>query len=40
MQFVPLDKNRSTLIICSRPNYGKSDFGVNETRIWMWLSAL
>ncbi|MBT4687691.1 MAG: DUF1499 domain-containing protein [Rhodospirillaceae bacterium] len=40
VRFIPLDESRSTLAIYSRSHYGRSDFGVNEARIQVWLAAL
>jgi uncharacterized protein (DUF1499 family) len=40
VKFIDLDNDSSTLAIYSRSHYGKSDFGVNESRIQAWLSAL
>jgi len=40
VRFVPIDAATSTLAIYSRSVYGKSDFGVNKTRIDAWFSEL
>ncbi len=40
VKFIARDKDNSTLAIYSRSHYGKSDLGVNETRIRAWLSIL
>ena len=40
VKFIAKDENTSTLAIYSRSHYGKSDFGVNESRITAWLAAL
>ncbi len=40
VQFLPLPKGRSTLIVYSRARYGYRDFGVNRKRIDAWLAAL
>ena len=40
VKFIDLDNDSSTLAIYSRSHYGRSDFGVNEARIQVWLAAL
>ncbi len=40
VRFIPLTPDSSTLAIYSRSHYGRSDFGVNETRVRTWLGAL
>jgi len=40
VRFIPLTPDSSSLAIYSRSHYGRSDFGVNESRIRAWLGAL
>lgn len=40
VEAVPLDGNRSTLMVFSRSRYGYRDFGVNKHRIDAWLATL
>ncbi|MBL4739748.1 MAG: DUF1499 domain-containing protein [Sneathiella sp.] len=40
VRFISIDAAASTLAIYSRSVYGKSDFGVNKTRIDAWFSEL
>lgn len=40
VRFIDLGEGRSTLALYSRARYGRSDFGVNRTRVESWLSAL
>ena len=40
VKFITVSQDQSTLAIYSRSHYGKSDFGVNETRIRSWLELI
>jgi len=40
VKFIAENDNSSRIAIYSRSHYGKSDFGVNESRIKNWLTAL
>ncbi|MCR9213450.1 MAG: DUF1499 domain-containing protein [Proteobacteria bacterium] len=40
IEILPVGENASTLIIFSRSQYGRSDFGENKSRVERWLSRL
>ncbi len=40
VRFIPLGDTSSALAVYSRSHYGKSDFGVNETRIRAWIELI
>ena len=40
VRYVSIDANQSALAIFSRSHYGRSDLGVNRSRIETWLSVL
>lgn len=40
VRFIALEDDRASLVIYSRSHYGKSDLGVNESRIRAWISDL
>lgn len=40
IQYIPIDKQHSTMAILSRSKYGYSDFGVNKKRVQYILKSL
>jgi uncharacterized protein (DUF1499 family) len=40
VEFVALDKDRSSIALYSRSRYGRSDFGTHRRRVERWLSRL